>query len=175
MYCPGCAAQNAENTKFCRACGTNLEAVSLALAGQHNPAELKKEKAKKEKTSKSWAQKQSEGARDAVHGSILLTTAVLIGVAFALFTKIPDWIVIWTIFFGWLAGWGVVSLASGVGRMLEAKTMLRHLEDANQTARSLTAADPRELPVATSFPVLSVTEQTTEPLRIHQSESEQST
>ena len=30
MYCPRCATQNLDGAKFCRACGTNLEARLLA-------------------------------------------------------------------------------------------------------------------------------------------------
>lgn len=38
MFCPRCAAQNLDDAKFCRTCGTNLETVALALAGGHPPA-----------------------------------------------------------------------------------------------------------------------------------------
>lgn len=34
MYCPKCAAQNLDNAKFCRSCGTNLSLVPQALTGQ---------------------------------------------------------------------------------------------------------------------------------------------
>ena len=34
MYCPNCAAQNADDAKFCRGCGTNLSLVPQALTGQ---------------------------------------------------------------------------------------------------------------------------------------------
>lgn len=33
MFCPTCGKENALGRKFCVACGTNLEAVSLALSG----------------------------------------------------------------------------------------------------------------------------------------------
>ena len=33
MFCPTCGKQNSSELKFCAACGTNLEAVSLALTG----------------------------------------------------------------------------------------------------------------------------------------------
>ncbi len=33
-YCPKCAAQNAEDAKYCRACGANISLVSQALSGQ---------------------------------------------------------------------------------------------------------------------------------------------
>lgn len=34
VYCPKCGMQGAEGARFCRRCGTNLEAVSQALTGQ---------------------------------------------------------------------------------------------------------------------------------------------
>ena len=34
MYCPNCATQNSDGTKFCRSCGANLSLVSHALSGQ---------------------------------------------------------------------------------------------------------------------------------------------
>jgi hypothetical protein len=34
MYCPTCATQNSDGTKFCRACGTNLSLVPQAITGR---------------------------------------------------------------------------------------------------------------------------------------------
>jgi len=34
MYCPRCATQNTDDTKFCRSCGSNLSLVPQALTGQ---------------------------------------------------------------------------------------------------------------------------------------------
>jgi len=34
MFCPNCATQNADNTKYCRSCGANLSLVPQALTGQ---------------------------------------------------------------------------------------------------------------------------------------------
>lgn len=34
MYCPKCAAMNAEDSKFCRLCGTDLGLVSQAMTGR---------------------------------------------------------------------------------------------------------------------------------------------
>ncbi len=39
MFCPRCAAQNLDDAKFCRACGTNLESIALALSGRYLPAD----------------------------------------------------------------------------------------------------------------------------------------
>src|SRR5258708_25619506 len=34
MFCPNCATQNADSTRFCRSCGANLSLVPQALTGQ---------------------------------------------------------------------------------------------------------------------------------------------
>ncbi|HWN98155.1 MAG TPA: zinc-ribbon domain-containing protein [Blastocatellia bacterium] len=34
MYCPTCATQNSDGTKYCRACGTNLSLVPQAITGR---------------------------------------------------------------------------------------------------------------------------------------------
>ena len=34
MYCPKCAAQNGEDARFCRVCGSNLSLIPQALTGQ---------------------------------------------------------------------------------------------------------------------------------------------
>lgn len=39
MYCPRCGAQNADATKFCRACGDDLSIVAQAMT-RHLPAVL---------------------------------------------------------------------------------------------------------------------------------------
>jgi uncharacterized membrane protein YvbJ len=39
MYCPKCAEPNADDTKFCRACGENLTVVAQAMS-KHLPVVL---------------------------------------------------------------------------------------------------------------------------------------
>jgi hypothetical protein len=34
MYCPNCATQNSDTTRYCRSCGANLSLVPQALTGQ---------------------------------------------------------------------------------------------------------------------------------------------
>jgi hypothetical protein len=46
MFCPKCAAPNADNASFCRACGANVSLVPQALSGQLSqpvPNESRKE------------------------------------------------------------------------------------------------------------------------------------
>lgn len=160
MFCPQCAAQNADNAKFCRACGTELEAVALALTSKlPSPG--------------AWLEKYAESKDKVIKGAILLGAALLIGVVPALFIGVVfPLVMLWTVFFGWMAGWGIVSLASGVGEMVKSKTMLgqmRHFDGGLTTSElsglSPAAHEPRMLDDATRakpHPPSSVTENTTE-------------
>ncbi|HLG14963.1 MAG TPA: zinc ribbon domain-containing protein [Blastocatellia bacterium] len=42
MFCPKCGAEAAEGQKFCKSCGTNIQAVSDAIAGAEDPLGLGK-------------------------------------------------------------------------------------------------------------------------------------
>ena len=160
MYCPQCATQNTDGAKFCRACGIDLAAVASALTNKFTPPGA-------------WVEKYGEGKHKVIRGAILLGAALLIGGVPALFIEVSfPWVMLWTVFFGWMAGWGVVSLASGVGEMVKSKTMLRQTK---QFAGGLATTEPSELPSAAHEPrmlddvtrakpysPLSVTEHTTE-------------
>src|ERR687893_2225618 len=160
MYCPQCAAQNTDNAKFCRACGTDLEAVALVLTNKFPPPGA-------------WLEMYGEGKQKVTRGAILLGAALLIGAVPALFIGVIfPLVMLWTVFFGWMAGWGIVSLASGVGEMVKSKTMLSQMK---QFDSGLTTTEPSELSSAAHEPrtlddaaraklysPLSVTEHTTE-------------
>jgi small basic protein len=183
MYCPRCAAQNLDDVKFCRACGTNLEVVALALADQNKPAKASKDEDEKEKAEKNWMEKRSEGVGDLVKGAGLMMASLLIGIALGLFSNQPDWIVIWLGTAGWMACWGVISLSSGIRALLESKFMLRQMGltanvIAAPAAQQLSLNDARAIPTALDTPRLStppsVTEQTTVPLTKQPSTSKES-
>jgi hypothetical protein len=171
MYCPNCAAQNVVSAKFCRGCGTDLDRVALALS-EHT---LRPDKARRGSSNgeKSWLEKRAKGRSDAVQGSILLSASLLIGVALALFSGHAEWLIIWTVFFGWMACWGVIALAFGIAAIIESKTVLlekgpRSSIAANPAA-NLSAGNRHEAVSVTLTPTepatpLSVTEHTTEPL-----------
>lgn len=160
MYCLQCATQNTADARFCRACGTELAAVALALTDKLTPPEA-------------WLEKYGEGKHKVIRGAILLGAALLIGGVPAFFLGVIfPLVMLWTVFFGWMAGWGVVSLASGAGEMVKSKTMLRQLK---QLGGGLATAEPPELSSAAPepralgdvtraepYPPLSVTEHTTE-------------
>lgn len=165
MYCPQCATQSTDNTKFCRACGTDLEAVALVLANKVTPPEA-------------WLEKYGESKRKVIMGTLLLGAALLIGGVPALFVGVIfPLVMLWTVFFGWMAGWGIVSLASGMGEMVKSKTMLGQMK---QFDSGLNITEPSKLSSATHEPLmlddvtrakpyspLSVTEHTTERLGEH--------
>jgi hypothetical protein len=88
----------------------------------------------------------------------------LIGLAFNLLSNHPDRMIIWAGIFGWMACWGVFSLAGGLGAIMQAASM------GAKTPRSQPAADPGTVPDTDPpastmlFPPPSVTEYTTESL-----------
>lgn len=158
MYCPQCAAQNADQAKFCRACGTELEAVALVLTNKFPlPG--------------AWLEKHGEGKRRIIMGAILLAAALLIGGVPALFLGVSfPLLMLWTVFFGWMAGWGIVSLASGIAETVKCKTMLRQMRQfdsgpATRQSSEISSAAPEALEGETKakpYSPLSVTEHTTE-------------
>ena len=163
MFCPRCAAQNLEGAKFCRACGTNLEPVALALSDPASANVIKLEK--------SWPQKRSEGVAAIVKGIGLMAASLLIGVALGIFSNQADWIFVWMVVAGWMACWGVISLTYGTHELIESKSMRREFEERSseqflRPARAETANDWAALPEPVITNKLagapSVTEGTTE-------------
>ena len=167
MYCPRCAVENADKAKFCRACGANLETVALALAGKLPVKQAGDEEAEP-KTVAGWLEKQGKSVRDTTVGAIMLGITILIGAIplFLIADPFP-WIIIWTVFFGWLGLYGVYYLSTGIGGMMQARTMLRGLERLPGELPSTTA--PLHFPPigeqpaldAAPLPPASITEGTT--------------
>jgi hypothetical protein len=127
------------------------------------------------KSKNDWLEKQIEGVSGITRGSILLTVSLLIGIAMALF--IPSsfdapWFLLWTVFFGWLAVWGGIEMAYGVGSVLEAKSRLRLMKlagtDSVETLdQQLSSGNPSPINSPAAFrpsPPLSVTDGTTRQL-----------
>ncbi|HXF38421.1 MAG TPA: hypothetical protein VN687_01790 [Blastocatellia bacterium] len=158
--------RNLDDAKFCRACGMDLDTVSVALAEAGSPNKPKK-KSKQRKPAKTWAEKRSAAMRDIFQGAILTAASAVICVAFAMFLSVPDWLILWTVFFGWMACWGVISLAFGIGGLIESSTMSRAVD---QPLGRVTTPTGDELASSSFFldsPPASITELTTEPLVKH--------
>ena len=166
MYCPGCASQNLDGAKFCRACGTNLETVALALAQQLDPAQSEKDAAKP-KAAQSKLEKRSEGLTKIVRASGLIGASALVGAALALFSNKPDWIIFWLIFAAWMACWGVISFVSGIADLIESRFTRQHtaVETVSRTTPLRSGDDQKILPPS-AVPELSlpssIAEHTTE-------------
>ena len=100
MYCPQCGAQNTDDTKYCRACGTNVGVVSLALK---NPDQLVANALGKK--GKDWLTKRREGITTLIKGSGLVGASTLVGVLLGLFSNTNDWTLSgWDSRVGWRAG-----------------------------------------------------------------------
>lgn len=156
MYCPKCASENSDEVKFCRVCGTNLEIVSLVLAGKPLPDTTSESDPNELAT---WLTAQRAGVRQLVQGLILLAVSAKIGLIsyLAVSGSGPKWFFLWLVFFGWLAGWGAVCLASGASQAIEAMMALRHLR--SQPERQ---SEPQTLAnVGEPIRLASVTEHTT--------------
>jgi hypothetical protein len=163
MYCPRCAARCADDAKFCRSCGADLKAVALALADQELPSKAGENNPEAPKKEKTWMEKRGEGARKAAEGATMLVGSLLICLAIH-FSNNHDPLGIWVVFFGWMACWGVFSLASGLGAIMQAASM------GSKPALPQPADDPVKVPDTDPLsdsatpPLPSVTENTTRSL-----------
>lgn len=125
MYCPQCGAQNTDDTKFCRACGTNLVVVSLALS---NPDQL----VSVGTNGKDWLKKRREGISTLIKGSGLIGASGLVGVALGVFSNTNDWIFVWLGLASWMACWGIILWSQGINKLIESRFMRSELEDVSQ-------------------------------------------
>lgn len=105
-----------------------MEAVALALGGKSAPPAKAGDEKSKPKTAEDWLEKRIEGVSAISKGAILLAVTLLIGVALALFVpaEVP-WMLVWLVFFGWMACWGGIEMANGIGAVIESKSRLRVL------------------------------------------------
>ncbi|HJQ24758.1 MAG TPA: zinc ribbon domain-containing protein [Blastocatellia bacterium] len=132
MYCPECAMQNAEGTKYCRSCGTNLETVALALKGEQ-PGLPKGN----QDSSQDLLDRKIRAVRQIAQGGTLLAVSLLFGVVAAVAAKGDfPWFLIWAVFFGWMGCWGTVLLMLGSGQWIEAVMRLRSRYPVSELAQS---------------------------------------
>jgi hypothetical protein len=166
MFCPRCAAQNLDDAKFCRVCGTNLETVALALADKYHPAKNQKVQASLE----NWLDTRKAGVNKIVKGTGWLISSLLIGVALGIFSNEPDWIVIWMCLVGWMTVLGVISMVTGIAGLMESRFIRRQLGEPTGAShiqiQPLPSADRAAIKGPTTAPMLavppsSITEHTT--------------
>ena len=162
MFCPRCAAQNSEDTKFCRSCGTNLATVSLALAGPQDLSE-----ATLQKLSSIPLAKRRAGISNLIHGSGWMAASAIVGIALGLFSNTNDWIFVWLGLASWMACLGMIQFSKGINKLVEARSLQRELGNTHASgAYELAKPGPASLhgaPTTTELgPPSSVTESTTE-------------
>lgn len=133
MYCPQCGAQNTDDTKYCRACGTNLGVVNLALS---NPDQLVT--AALRNKGKDWLAKRREGISTLIKGSGLIGASALVGLALGLFSNTNDWIFVWLGLASWMACWGIILWSQGINKLIESRFMRGELESASQETERIT-------------------------------------
>ena len=166
MFCPRCSAQNSDDTRFCRACGTNLATVSLALADPQQLSQVALEKLGNISRAKHRA-----GISNLIHGTGWTAASTIVGVALGLFSSINDWIFVWLGLASWMAVLGIIQVSQGVNKLVEART-LRHEaglafgETTHAGSDEPRKTEPAVLPEAASTnelaPRASVTDHTTE-------------
>lgn len=125
MFCPRCAAQNLDDAKFCRACGTNLETVALALADKYHPA--KNESGRIQDPFERWLGTRKRSVNKIARGIGWFVSSLLIAVALGLFSNAADWIIIWMVMVGWMAVVGIISIVSGTAGLMESRFLRRQL------------------------------------------------
>ena len=162
MYCPGCATQNVGEAKFCRGCGLNLTNVALAVTDQSSSISRPGSK----RTQVSANSKKGLAVKKLIEGSGLIAASTLVGAALGIFSNAKDWIVIWLVFGAWLAVVGTLSIAKGIGILIELKYFDEQFDEmggeqeiAAPTNSELVAAPTNSLRLT---PVASVTESTTQ-------------
>ncbi|HEY0078745.1 MAG TPA: zinc ribbon domain-containing protein [Pyrinomonadaceae bacterium] len=139
MFCPRCATPNSDEVKFCRSCGFELEAVALILSGRSVSLVGNEASEVESHSAKDWLEKREEAVRNITNGVSLLTVSLLMGVALALFLPASfdaPWILVWMVFFGWMACWGGINIGNGISHLLQSKSRLRRAELSGQESAS---------------------------------------
>jgi zinc-ribbon domain len=133
MFCPKCAAQNQDQTNFCRNCGTDLKTIAMVLNGQLAlSTEISNSIEKKAELTQQQLKLQSEGIPRVVQGAILFVMGTLLGVPLYLFRAGTDWgvnwILIWLVLCGWLPVLGAIAMGSGLTNMIQSRVVRRRID-----------------------------------------------
>ena len=183
MYCPGCGSNNKSETKFCTRCGTDLAAVSNALAGN------KREPTEFDERMVGLFKDYYQGRRSIVIGVIAIALALMKLMLGALI-GLSDKFQFVSFFLMALAIYGFVALFAGLAKWTASSSEIKAIERAASLTPLPPPAERRAIQSAgdadtlsknystDAIPVpVSVTEQTTRRLAqlAHQAESDQNT
>jgi zinc-ribbon domain len=116
MYCPNCATQNVDGSKFCRSCGANIALVPMALSGQLENDLVASESLEESKAGGACGGNRKRSAEDGIK-SIFIGIGFLF-VALALALNHANW---WF----WLLIPAFATFGGGVAEFLKSRRLLR--------------------------------------------------
>jgi hypothetical protein len=157
MYCPNCGKATSIEQKFCRACGLSLEKTAQSLVEQHAANDLDKTLQEKQRIVELWI-------KITVGSSIsIVTVAVLWGIIYGLMISKGQILkglgflgfILGLITFALLVVYRESLLKKSTGRLPAQTSPLPQAEN-----------NPKPLPEASVEPLSSVTEHTTELLKV---------
>ena len=133
MFCPKCAVQNNDETRFCRSCGTDLEIVAAALNTRSVlPAEFSSGGESRIELTKQRQQLPVDGIGRVIRGAIVFVTGILLGIPLYFFSEGADWhsnwILIWLIFCGWIPFCGAIMLGGGLSSLIHSRMTQREID-----------------------------------------------
>ena len=152
MYCPRCATDNSETTKFCRNCGANLSLIPHALQGALPTAPVVQFGAGEGRGGRRYEDRMSSGIRSVFMGAGFLLLAL------ALIVTKQRWGI-------WMLIPGFTMLGKGAADIFNARS-LQGIQPPINIPAVQTAPRTAELPPTPPQPIgamppASVTEQTT--------------
>lgn len=141
MFCPNCAAENHDQTRFCRGCGEDLEIVALALNVQLT---LPRGPGRNDESKTELTQKlRVDGIQHVLRGGLIFATGIFLALPLALFSKNTDWhsnwILIWLFTCGWLPVWGAIMMGTGLSNLIQSSLMQRQIDRLGEAATTVSA------------------------------------
>jgi hypothetical protein len=163
MFCPRCAAENGDDSRYCRACGLDLAPAAAMVRDEGSPVALVRDEPPRLPESDEAVKRRAAAARRITSGAILLLIPMLTGPIFWIFVEEPFLaLILWVAFFGWMLIPAGFSLSQGLGDFIEQRVLRRARSDDQGPSGALEAA--RFAALQSADPPPSVVEHTTRKL-----------
>lgn len=169
MFCPKCGAQNADDARFCRACGTDISLVPQAVTG-HLAQRLSEAEEDRDDSRRGRRKRQREKGKPTIERAV---KEIFMGLAFLFIAfAVRDWAPAGHIWWFWMLIPAASGLADGIAVLLrlneERKKLAPHAyvapAPAVQPPPRASALPPRN--TGEIIPPPSVTEATTRHLNV---------